>query len=460
MEASPLFELACLKRDWIGGTTGSAFFECVQQHIRLIEAEGQAVRVRGVMLCESDPVRFAAAFFAGVQLGVPVLLANPKWQRVEWEQVDALVNPAVIVGDAPLATTEREGVEHPQAGTILIPTGGSSAGVKFAIHTWQSLAAACEGLSTWMGAGPIHAYCVLPLYHVSGLMQLLRACVTQGAILFPEFKELQAGNLPGVAANRWCLSLVPTQLQRLMAQADIVEWLRALRAIFIGGASTPSAVLERARALKLPLVLSYGMTETAAMVAALPVEEFLAGETTAGRPLSHAQIQVLRADGSECAVNEVGRVQIQARSLFRGYHGRAVAPKANGYWTEDEGFFNAQGHLTIVGRSDRLIISGGEKIDPHEVEQALLQTGAVEQALVVAWPDAEWGQRLVAFYVPSSIEENAEGWESALRADLVNYKIPKQMIQVPRLPLNERGKVDRLCVARLIGEEDGHVSLS
>ena len=450
METAPLFDLNTLKRDWIGGITGKAFFRRVQRRITQIQAGGDDVHVRGVMILEHDPLRFASAFFAAVHMRVPVILANPKWRRVEWEKVVKLVNPAVIFGNSPISEQARASIKHPKSGTILIPTGGSSGGVKFVIHTWETLLAACEGLSSFIGPGPINSCCVLPLYHVSGLMQLMRSFVTEGQIVFPDFKELQSGKFPSFAGSSLCLSLVPTQLQRLMAQKRVANRLMTMRVIFVGGAPVPGSVEERARELKLPVVLSYGMTETAAMVTALPPDEFLAGNTNAGRPLRHALIKVIRDDGSVCPVGETGHIRISARSMFKGYHGRSRGVSKLGYLSDDEGYFDSLGRLHIVGRSDRLIVSGGEKIDPLEVEQAIMNTGAVEQVLAIGWPDSEWGQKLVAFYVPSVVESHEGKWEEELRADLVNYKIPKLMIQVPILPLDERGKVDRKLMEWLI----------
>lgn len=452
METAAKLDLKRLNRDWVRGIAGEDFFRRALRQVAQIELAGEQAQLRGVMILEHDPLDFAVAFFAALHTGVPVILANPKWRRVEWQEVEELVNPAVIFGQSSISTSARAEVQHPKPGAILIPTGGSSGGVKFAIHQWSTLVAASEGLSSFIGSAPINSCCVLPLYHVSGLMQLVRSFVTYGQIAFPEFKALQAGEFPVFAADSTCLSLVPTQLQRLMAQQRIADQLIAMRAIFVGGAAVPAAVEMRARALKLPLVLSYGMTETAAMVTALPVDEFMAGNTNAGRPLSHALLAVVREDGSMCPVGESGRIRINARSMFKGYHGRAGGVSKLGYLSDDEGYFDSLGRLHIVGRSDRLIISGGEKVDPQEVERAIIDTGAVNQVLVIGWPDSEWGQQLVAFYVPSVAQSHAGKWNEKLRADLANYKIPKQIIEVPTLPLDERGKVDRSQVKLLIAK--------
>ncbi len=451
METTPPFDLNELKREWIEGFSGRSFYQRVQDGIAQIHEQGAEAHTRGVMLLERDPVSFAAAFFAVTYLRVPLILANRRWGQREWKEAMALVNPALIFGNAPFTERKRPSFAgNPQSSTVLIPTGGSSGGVKFTIHSWETLAAACEGLDGFLGAGPVNSCCVLPLFHVSGLMQLMRSFLSGGRIAFPDFKELQLGKFPEFAAGTLCISLVPTQLQRLMAQRRISRHLLLARAIFVGGAPIPVSVAERARELKLPIILSYGMTETAAMVAVLPPDEFLAGDSNALRPLRHVDIEILSGDGAVCPQGVSGGIRIQGRSLFKGYHGHSPPDLSAGYFTDDEGCLDADGRLHLLGRRDRLIISGGEKIDPQEVEDAIMESGAVDQVLVMGWPDEEWGQQLVAFYVASGVTADAGKWEEELRADLAHYKIPKLVIQVPILPLDDRGKVDRKLMASLI----------
>jgi O-succinylbenzoic acid--CoA ligase len=451
METTPPFDLSELKRDWIEGVSGRSFNQRVRRRITQIRAKGLAAHTRGVMILERDPVAFSAAFFAACYLRMPIILGNRRWQRREWEEVMALVNPAVIFGNAPFTERKRPRFEkNPNPSTILIPTGGSSGGVKFAVHRWETLSAACEGLHAFLGAGPIDSCCVLPLFHVSGLMQLMRSFLSKGSIAFPDFKELQLGQFPGFKSGTLCLSLVPTQLQRLMTQKRVANRLLLARAIFIGGAPIPGTVAKRARALKLPIVLTYGMTETGAMVATLPPDEFLVDECNVARPLKHVKIDILTDQGALCKKGKSGRIRIKSRALFKGYHGCSPLDLHEGYLTDDEGYIGRGGRLHVLGRRDRLIISGGEKIDPKEVEAAIMETGSVEQVLAMGWPDDEWGQKLVAFYVVSGVVTNERKWEEELRADLANYKVPKLIIQVPILPLDDKGKVDRKLMASLI----------
>ena len=451
MKTTPPFKLDLLERDWINGVSGSLFLQRVRSHIARIEATNGLAIEQGVLIAEPDPVDFAAGFFAAVYTSAPTILANPKWQQSEWAQLRRLVNPAIVFGESGISLLkEAPVVEHPKGGTILIPTGGSSGMLKLAVHTWGTLSASCQGFRSFMGVDPVHSCCVLQLYHVSGLMQLIRSFVSAGQIVFTDYKALEAGQIPGIPAEKLCLSLVPTQLQRMLEQRKIVDWLCRVRALFLGGAPMSSALRARAQKFRLPVVPTYGMTETAAMITALPTEAFLSGNSSVGYALKHATVQVVREDGSHCVPEESGRIHIQARSLCLGYHGLSSEISKDGYLSTDEGYLDHKGCLHIVGRSDRIIISGGEKIDPLEVEAVFFKSGMVEQALITGWLDSEWGERLVAFYVAANKTNNCEDLQQYLKSNLVNYKIPRQIIQVEQLPLNAHNKPDRALMRRLL----------
>jgi O-succinylbenzoic acid--CoA ligase len=421
------FNLAELERDWIDGISGAVLLARVQNCRAQIAALAPEEQARGILLTETDPIRFAAAFFAAVSLGVPVIIANPNWGAQEQAELRGLVSPALCFGRSFTAEDSRAGVSagrsDPDVGatsevppcSILIPTGGSTGGVKLAIHTWDSLSAACRGVQSFLGGGAIDSCCVLPLYHVSGLMQLLRSYITGGRIRFDEAE----------VAGR-CLSYVPTQLQRALVDVSSIHKLNAARVIFVGGGPMSDALVSRVRALKLPIVPVYGMTETAAMVAAVPAEAFLDEPAAGAQAMGDAHIDI----------DLEGRIRIQTPALFKGYHGRASIDLSQGYVTGDEGRLDPHGRLHVIGRIDRLIISGGEKIDPREVEAAVAKLDGVNEVLAVGAPDAEWGQRLVVYYTGVEIR----AWKRQLQAQLVNYKIPKEMHWVDRLPLDEKGK--------------------
>lgn len=236
-----------------------------------------------------------------------------------------------------------------------------------------------------------------------------------------------------------------------MTQTRIANKLFKSRAIFVGGAALPDSVAEQARTLKLPVILSYGMTETAAMVAVLSPDEFHAGFATCGRPLSHVKIDVISANDRVCTIGHTGRIRIRGRSVCKGYRGGSGRVGRREFLTDDEGYFDSLGRLHVLGRVDRLITSG-EKVDPREVERVIRDTGAVDDVLVLGWPDPEWGQKLVAFYVTKGVRSDELMWEREIRSDLVNYKIPKVMVRVEALPFDSRGKLDRGMIGELLKE--------
>jgi len=413
------FDLAELRRDWIEGVCGEDFIARVHGCRAQIEALPPGARARGALIAEADPVEFAAAFFAAVSLGVPAILANPRWGEQEWAELSGLVAPGgafrrgfiyedrSVFGQASANPMNDAPMYDAPAGSILIPTGGTTGGVKLAVHTWASLSAAVPGLQGFLGGGPIHSACQLPLHHVSGLMQLVRSFLSGGRIHFDD--AVHEGD---------CLSLVPTQLQRAMESEAGIRKLNTARVIFAGSAGMPGAVAARARELRLPVVPVYGMTETAAMVAAVPNEDFLTDPQAGAVPLGEARFAL-----------DNGQIRVQTPALFRGYHGRDPVDRSEGHLTGDRGSLDAAGRLHVHGRLDRLINTGGEKVDPRQVEAALLQIDGIEGARVHGEPDPEWGQVVVAWVNCAPGLDFAQV-RAQLKAQLAAYKVPKRFKRV------------------------------
>jgi O-succinylbenzoic acid--CoA ligase len=349
-------------------------------------------------------------------------------------QAAAQIHPCLWLGAEdnrwPAASAEIKYDASLWAGTILIPTGGTGGRVRWAVHTWCTLAAAARSLDTFLGDGPFTHVCTLPPWHVSGLMPTVRAIETGGKLQLDDWKILEAGTPPGISSADAVISIVPTQLRRLLSQPAVVDWLRGTRAILLGGAKADDDLLDAAHTQRLPICLAYGMTETAAVVAAQTPADFLAGEPPRVTPLPHANLWIGDDTGAPLLVGEPGRVWIEAESLFAGYFPNHRAP---GPWaTEDSGVLDAQGRLKILGRLDRVIVTGGEKVNPAEIERRIREGGLVKDVLVVGVPDAEWGERVTAIYTGAPRAE-AE-LRAAIESLVAPYARPKSWIKVEYLP--------------------------
>jgi O-succinylbenzoic acid--CoA ligase len=387
-----------------------------------------------MLLRDADPLRFAARALAALAAGHDLFLGNPHWTAAETAAAETLCTvPAPVRENA--------------AGRVMIATGGSGGVLRFAIHTPETLNAAADALQAQLGGGPINSLCLLPLHHVSGFQQLVRALATDGELRLGDWRRIAAGDRPELPANSgWMLSLVPAQLERLVDDPAACAWLRRFTTILLGGAPAGTALLDRARAADLPLAPAYGASETAAVCAWQSPADFLAGATGL-RPLPHARLRVLDPEtGDPVAPGATGRIEVTAPSLFLGYWPDLRPP---GAWrTDDLGTLGADGRLLVLGRADAAINTGGEKVHPAEVEAALRATGAFTEAVVLGVADARWGERVTALF-PAGDRPDLAAVERQLRERLSAPKLPRHWIPVTDWPRTAQGKTDRAALRRL-----------
>lgn len=460
---------------WLFGIDQATLVDLTEQRLnQLIPHTTQ--KLPTVLLAETDPIRFLAGLIAACTANCPVFLGNPHWAEAEWQKVLELAQPDVIFSDqaTPLkliqnSTLSPQPPSCPEPGWLMIPTGGSSGQIRFAIHTWETLTAAVQGVQDFFGVDRIHACCVLPLYHVSGFMQFLRSFLTGGTLAVLPFRTLTTqlscaeieevqlkhgrksstridqsipgGQIPIDWEGRGVfLSLVPTQLQRLLQNSMAIDWLQQFQTIFLGGAPAWTELLTLARSHQLPLAPTYGMTETAAQVVTLKPEQFLQGINNCGQVLPHVTLKIFDGAGLPLQAGQIGTIAVRAKSLMLGYFPNAGYPEE--FLTDDLGYFDAQGMLQVVGRNSQKIITGGENVFPTEVEAAIRATGLVSDVCIVGMPDQTWGEAVIAFYVPDSPEVTISTLQAALVPQLSSFKHPKQWIAVESLLRNAQGKIN------------------
>ncbi|MBD0265563.1 MAG: 2-succinylbenzoate--CoA ligase, partial [Tolypothrix sp. Co-bin9] len=404
-----------------------------------------------IIVAEQEPVRFLASFIAACAAECHVFLCNPNWVEQEWQQVFNLVQPDVVWGDLPVVNPQSLvnsflpslHLNNKQPTTdnklqIMIPTGGSSGQIRFAIHTWETLMASVRGFHQYFGDKSINSFCVLPLYHVSGLMQFLRSFTTGGRMVILPFKALVTGEEYHLDPKEFFISLVPTQLARLITSGSST-WLSRFQTVLLGGAPAWAELLEQARGYNIPVALTYGMTETASQVVTLKPEDFLSGNNSCGQVLPHAKVTIRSSSDKILSANQTGIITIESASLALGYypHGEIQNLKS-----DDLGFFDKQGYLTIVGRHSHKIITGGENVFPAEIEAAIRSTQLVSDVCVIGLPDNYWGQAVTAVYVPSSLKASPTLLKTAVENKLCKFKRPKYWVTVKHLPRNAQGKVN------------------
>ena len=368
-----------------------------------------------------------------------IFLTDPKWSESDRAHV-ARVQSAVEASGAGLGG---------ERGWLGIPTGGTRGGLRFARHDENTLSAAVRGFVDFFGLERINAVDVLPPYHVSGFMSRVRCAATGGRHVTMEWRRLEAGERPDLdaGAGPWVISLVPTQLQRLLSSVDATAWLRRFEVVFVGGGPSWPSLTDQAAAAQIRVALTYGMTETAAMVAAISPTDFLAGERTGATVMPHARIEL----GPDATVI------VEGTSVFRGYF--PDFETARRFQTDDVGQWDDRGRLRILGRKDAVIITGGKKVQPLEVEAALQATGQFVDVAVLGMPDPTWGEAVVACYPRGETTgPNLSVVERGVESTLAPHKRPKRYVAISDWPRNAQGKLSRPELARRIAQIEAGAS--
>ena len=443
------------ENDWIIGDGSHKFSQLATQlYLELSQLLTQRTPPK-ILLAHSDPIDFLAGFIAACAAGCPVFLCNPNWVKHEWQQVFELMQPDLVWGDCPEVKKQQENypiqnLKSKIQNRIMIPTGGSSGKIRFVIHTWDTLMASVQGFQRYFQLSQINSFCILPLYHVSGLMQFLRSFTTKGALVNLPFNTIVSGEIPNLYPAEFFISLVPTQLQRILQSPTLVDWLSQFKTVLLGGAPAWQELLEQARDYGIRLAPTYGMTETASQIVTLKPEDFLKGYNNCGQVLPHAQVNIVSPDCQILAANQTGIVSIKAQSLALGYYPELFTNREQ-FQLDDIGFFDEQGYLNIIGRNSNKIITGGENVYPTEVEAVIRATQLVDDVCVIGICDRIWGQAVTAVYVPNPKVTNTQIKE-VIADKLSKFKQPKNWICLEKLPRNLQGKINREKIHQIATE--------
>jgi O-succinylbenzoic acid--CoA ligase len=298
--------------------------------------------------------------------------------------------------------------------TILF-TSGSSGQPKAALHTFGNHYYSASGSNHNLPVMETTRWLlVLPLYHVGGLAILFRCFLHGGTVVMPTSHRQIAEAITDFQVTH--VSLVATQLQRLL---DIPFRADQLEAILLGGSAIPPQLLQTAHAAGWPVHVSYGSTEMASQISTTPPGAGLDTLFTAGYVLPHRAIRIARD----------GQIWVNGPTRFQGYvegeHLRIPFDEQGWFATGDRGRFDADFRLHVEGRFDNMFISGGENIQPEEIETALRRLHGIVEAVVVPVPDPEFGFRPVAFIQSTDGGMKPEHWMRGLEDVLPRFKIPR-----------------------------------
>ncbi len=282
---------------------------------------------------------------------------------------------------------EHPTMSRPDASYVVF-TSGSEGRPRGVLLTDDNVAAAVAGSRERLGNGPGDAWlCVLPLFHVAGLSVLWRQAESGAPVVLLD--RFDAAAVAAALDTVTFASLVPVMLQRVLDVGG--EWAD-LVAVLIGGAAADDRLISTARSAGIPAVPSYGMTETCSQIATASPGGTLDGSV--GLPLPRAEVRVMAGDA--VVVGAEGRIEVRGPMVSPGYVGEPLRPKEAWLRTGDLGLIDDLGRLTVLGRADSVIITGGENVHPGAVEAELRVHPDIRGVRVYGIADEEWGAIVAA----------------------------------------------------------------
>lgn len=363
------------------------------------------VRRSDAAIVASTEVSTILGIYAALESERPVAMLHAKMPFADQQRQRAIIAAASL----------------PPGSAFVLFTSGSTREARGVVLSRDAIIAAALASEARFGWRPDDAWLLpLPLAHSGGLSIVIRCLIARKPIILVE----REGDLVAMLPKATLASFVPAQLEALVGKVDPSH----LRAVVLGGAAAPPSLIERALAAGWPVHASYGLTETFGQIATAK---------TPGGPL-----EVL--PGVEITCDDT--IAIRAPQLATAYlDGTPIAPR---FVTADLGTLDADGTLHVLGRRDDVIISGGEKIHPLEVEAVLAATPGVTAASVFGLPDAKWGSVVGAALATTAAFDRTSAlaaWHRALPA----FARPRRLVMLTQLPALPSGKLDRRAIATL-----------
>jgi o-succinylbenzoate---CoA ligase len=439
-----------------------------------------------------EPLLIAFSWYTGIPLlPLPVMATLPEYRHY----IDT-VTPSVLVlpeHDHPLSTLAKTDYkqitlmsdsvleveidtqpdEHPsipwftetheEIGLLgYFFTSGSSGKPKCVPVRRRQVIAAWKASISNVGLNPGDLWLhTLPLNHIGGTSILTRSLLSGSGVYWSN--QSSAAAIARILSSHNAVvsvSLVPTQLKRLLESGNI-NLSNRFKAVLLGGGPAESELIENAKRLGLPVIPSFGMTETAAQCLAVPLTDWqFAPPGTCGKPLPGIEVRIDSWDNDKLPIpDKTGLLWVRGAQVFDGYlnekRNDTDFGKYGWFCTGDYARIDKNGYVFIeMRRSDR-IVSGGENVNPLEVEQAIAALHLIAGDFAVfALPDSQWGQAVVlAVTTPAATQIfTSEKLRHALSTKLSAFKIPKRIVTVESIPRTETGKVKRFELTAMFSD--------
>jgi acyl-CoA synthetase (AMP-forming)/AMP-acid ligase II len=361
-----------------------------------------------------------------------------------------------IESDAPRDRSRTAGSPDDDDVALVLHTSGTTSRPKLVPLRHRNLFASAGNIAATYGLGPQDiAFCVMPLFHIHGLMASTMATFWSGGLVVvpPKFDPMTFWPALYGHGATW-YSAVPTMHQMLLMRnrgerppgADGLRFIRSS-----SSALSPETMAQLESRFGAPVIEAYGMTEASHQMASNPLPPAPRRPGTVGTGTG-VRIGVMTDDGAllPSGSAEPGEVVIQGPNVIDGYsnnpEANAASFTAGWFRTGDQGTIDAAGYLSLIGRLKEMINRGGEKIAPREIDDVLMQHPAVGEAVAFGAPHPAWGEEVVAAVVLKEPVAEKELIAFA-RERLADYKVPKKLYIVDKIPTTATGKIQRRSVA-------------
>lgn len=429
---------------------------------------------RPLLICAESTDETVFLMAACFLLNIPFFPISPEIRQNELEIILDQVSPALIFtdrqerfetpGEVPFFKSEekwftREAfwknelftLDEPEFTAGLFLTSGSSGTPKIVpVKRRQLFFAAAASAKNFRPDVNRYWLLCLPLHHIGGASIILRSLLYNSALFRMERFDVDDVRV-FLSENPLfeAASLVPTMLLRVLDD-PLFQIHPGIKAILLGGGPISAELINLSSQRGLPVVASYGMTETCAQICANPLQRpsgIYYPKTSVGPVFEPNQIEIRDENGKVLPPIEEGLIWLKGPQVFDGYTDTELNKDAfdsEGWFnTGDYGHLNRYGHLFVSTRRTDRIVTGGENVSPAQVEKALSELEGIRECAVFGVPDKIWGQKVVALVVPEKEIPRPEALQEQLKPVLEGYQIPKEIYAVKTLPRTPMGKIQR-----------------